>query len=109
MPSGVEGERRRKIVKPVGIERLDRADRLVAPIALSRNCRCAEDETSLAKTLRGELAVIGNRYGGGTCVERLRRLGVAHSLGGSSLPIGGARDGQRILGGLGRDRKALRG
>ena len=109
LPRGVEGERRREIVESVGIERLDRADRLVAPIALGRGCRSAEGETGLAETLRGELAVIGNRHGGGSRVERLGRLGVAHGLGGSPLPIGGARDGQWILGGLGRERKALRG
>ena len=69
LPSGVEGERRREIVEPVGIERLDRADRLVAPIALSRRCRRAEGETGLAKTLRGELAVIGDRHAGRARVE----------------------------------------
>ena len=108
MPRGVEGERRREIVESVGIERLDRADRLVAPIALGRRCRRAEGETSLAETLRGELAVIGDRHAGGARVEALGRLGVAHGLGGSALPIGGAGDGQGILGGLGRKRKALR-
>ena len=42
LPSGVEGERHRKIVKTVGIKRLDRAHRLVAPVALGRRRRCAE-------------------------------------------------------------------
>ena len=108
LPRGVESERRRHIVESVGIERLDRADRLVTPLAFGRGCRSAEGETSLTETLRGELAVIGNRYGGGSRVERLGRLGVAHSLGGSPLPIGGASNGQWILGGLGRKRKAFR-
>ena len=108
LPRGVESERRRQIVKSVGIERLDSTDRLVTPLAFSRRCWRAEGETVLTETLRGELAVIGNRYRGGSRVERLGRLGIAHSLGGSPLPICGASDGQWILGGLGRERKAFR-
>ncbi len=109
MPGGVEGERRRKIVKPVGIERLDRADRLVKPIALGRHCRFMEGETGLAETLRSELAVIGDRHAGRAQVEALGRLGLTHGLGGSPLPIAGPGDGQGIFGGLGGQRKALRG
>ena len=71
LPSGVEGERRREIVEPVGIERLDRADRLVAPIAFGRRRRRAEGETGLTETLRGELAVIGDRHAGRARVETL--------------------------------------
>ena len=109
LSSGIEGERCRHIVESVGIERLDRADRLVAPIALRRRCRRAEGETSLTETLRGELSIIGNRYGGGSRVERLGRVGVADSLGGSPLPIGGASNGQGIFGCVGGERKALSG
>ena len=109
LPGGVERERRRKIVKPVAIERLDRADRLVAPIALGRRHRRAQSETGLPKALGGELAVIGDRHAGGARVETLGRIGIAHRLGGSPLPIGGSGDGQGILGGLGREREALSG
>ena len=55
------------------------------------------------------MAVIGDRHAGGARVEALGRLGIAHSLGGSPLPIGGAGDGQGIFGSLGGERKALRG
>ena len=110
LPSGVERQRRREIVKPVAIERLDRADRLVAPIALGRRGHWrAQRETGLPKALGGELAVIGDRHAGGARVETLGRIGIAHGLGGSPLPIGGSGDGQGILGGLGRKREALSG
>ena len=109
LPGGVEGERRRKIVKPVGVERLDRADRLVAAIAFGRRCRRAEGEAGLTDTLRSELAVIGYRHAGRARVETLGSSGVAHSLGGSPLPIRGSGHGQGILGGLRRQRKPIRG
>ena len=109
LPSGVEGERRRKIVKPVAIERLDRADRLVAPIALGRRHRRTQSEMGLPKALGSELAVIGDRHAGGALVETLGRNGVAHGLGGPPLPIGGSGDGQAIFGGVGGERKALSG
>ncbi len=92
MPRSVESERRRHIVDSVGIERLDNADRFVTPLAFSRGCRSPEGETVLTETLRGELAVIGNRYRGGSRVERLGGLGIADSLGGATLPICGASD-----------------
>ena len=109
LPGGVEGERGSKIIKPIGIERLDDAHRFVAPIALGRRCRRAEGETGLAETLRSELPVIGDRHAGGVGVETLGRLGLAHRLGGAALPIGRACDGQRVLGGGRRERKPLRG
>jgi hypothetical protein len=109
LPSGVEGERRREIIKPVGIERLDGADRLVAPIALGRCHRRAQGEAGLTETLRGQLTVIGDRFARRPGVEALGRFGNAHRLGGSPLPIGGASDGQGTFGGHRRQRKAIRG
>ena len=93
LPSGVEGKRRRHIVESVGIEGLDGADPLVPALAFSHHCRRAEGETSLTEALRGELAVIGDRHARRARVETLGSFGIAHSLGGSPLPIGGARDG----------------
>ncbi len=74
LPSSVEGEPRREIVKPVGVERLHRADRLVAPIALGRSGRRAESKMGLPDTLRGELAVIGDRHAGRSRVKILGSL-----------------------------------
>ena len=95
LPRGVESERRRHIVESVGIERLDRADRLVTPLAFGRGCRSAEGEMSLTETLRGE--PIGNRYGGGSRVEFLavsgrpwpRRLAPANGRAQADMGSGG--------------------
>ena len=109
LPGGVEGERGCEIVEPVGVERRDGANGLVAPIALRRGLWRAQGEAGLAETLSGELTVIGDRLARGALIEGPGGLGAAHRLRRPALPVGGAGDRQRSVGGLGCEREALGG
>ena len=108
-PGGVEGERGCEIVEPVGVERRDRANGLVALVALRRGHWRPQRETGLAETLSGELTVVGDRLARGALIEGPGGLGAAHRLRRPALPIRGPSDRQRSVGGLGGERKPLSG
>ena len=96
---GLVGQPLRHVVEPLGVERLGRADLVVALRALGGSHRRPEDEPLHAETFGGELTVIGDGLGRGVLVVQRRLVGLAHRLGGAAAPILGPGDRQRRVGG----------
>ena len=91
-PSGVEGEGSRESVELCAIEKVDGARRLVAVLAGRDGRGRGEGRRGPVKLVGGELAVIGDRMGGGALVIAARLLVAMGFLGRAALPIGGPRD-----------------